>query len=107
LPIVGSIGFIETHGAHSVFVPLFRAGTADVNTTLALSLGIVVGSNIFGIVVLGLWKMFNKYVNISALGSIFTKVRKDPSVLLVAPIMFFVGVLELEVHVLLMKHVLR
>jgi F-type H+-transporting ATPase subunit a len=95
LPIVGSLGFIQQEGAHSVFVPLFRAGTADVNTTLALSIAIVIGSNIFGIIVLGLWKVFNKYVNISALGSIFTKVRKDPGILLVAPIMFFVGILEL------------
>ena len=38
---------------------------------------------------------FNKYINISAILSIFTKVRKDPSILIVAPITVFVGLLEL------------
>ena len=39
--------------------------------------------------------MFNKYVNLKALGGMVHKVRKDPTVLLVAPVMFFVGLLEL------------
>ena len=95
MPILGSFGFIMTEGAHSVWVPLFRAGTADINTTLALSIMIVIISNVFGVMVLGFWKIFNKYVNISALGSIFTTIRKDPAVVIVAPITFFVGLLEL------------
>jgi F-type H+-transporting ATPase subunit a len=95
LPVVGSMGFIFEHDGHAVFHPLFRAGTADINTTLALSIAMVVGSNIFGIIAIGAWKTFNKYVNVSILGSIFTKVRKDPSILIVAPITFFVGILEL------------
>lgn len=101
LPLVGSIGFLANEAGlpaqagHSVFVPIFRAGTADINTTLALSIGIVIGSNIFGILAIGTWKTLNKYVNIKAIGSIFTKVFKDPSILLVAPINFFVGILEL------------
>ena len=95
LPVLGSIGFIVKEGATSAFVPIFRSGTADINTTLALSIMIVIGSNIFGIIAIGTWKTFNKYVNLKALASIVTKVRKDPSVLIVAPITFFVGLLEL------------
>ena len=95
LPILGSIGLVVREGATSAFVPFLRSGTADINTTLALSIGIVLGSNFFGIMAIGLWKTFNKYVNIKALGSIFTKVLKDPTVLIVAPITFFVGLLEL------------
>ncbi|MCX6753274.1 MAG: F0F1 ATP synthase subunit A [Candidatus Nomurabacteria bacterium] len=95
MPILGSFGFIATEGGHSAFVPLFRSGTADINTTLAFSLMVVIASNVFGIFAIGAWKSFNKYVNLKALGSIFTKVRKDPSVLIVAPITFFVGILEL------------
>jgi len=95
LPVVGSMGFIIEGGGHSVFHPLFRAGTADINTTLALSIVMVIGSNIFGIISIGAWKTFNKYVNIKTLGSIFTKVRHDRSILIVAPITFFVGILEL------------
>jgi F-type H+-transporting ATPase subunit a len=95
LPFVSAIGFTAIEGGHAAFVPLFRAGTADINTTLALSIMIVIGSNIFGVLTLGIWKTFNKYVNLKALGSIITKVRKDPSVLIVAPITVFVGLLEL------------
>lgn len=95
LPFVGSIGMNVVEEGHEVFVPFFRGGTADVNMTLALSLMIVIGSNVFGMIAVGVWKTFNKYVNISLLGSIFTKVRKDPSILIVAPITFFVGILEL------------
>lgn len=95
LPFVSAIGFYEVHEGAKTFVPLFRAGTADINFTLAMSLVFVLASNIFGIIVIGFWKLFNKYVNIGALGSIFTKIRKDKSVLIVAPITFFVGILEL------------
>lgn len=95
LPLVGSIGFYEMHEGHNTFIPLLRAGTADVNTTLALAVLAVVGSNIFGVVLLGVWKMLNKYVNIQAILDIFRKVRKDKSVLIIAPISFFVGLLEL------------
>ena len=95
LPIFGSIGLVAREGAGSVFIPFLRSGTADINTTLALSIMVVLGSNVFGVMVIGLWKTFNKYVNISALWSIITKVRKDPTVLVVAPVNFFVGILEL------------
>lgn len=98
VPGLGSLGFTAHEAGEmgeSVFVPLFRSGTADINTTLAFSLMVVIASNFFGIISIGAWKTFNKYVNLKALGSIFTKVRKDPSVLIVAPITFFVGILEL------------
>ncbi len=95
LPFVSAIGFYEVHEGVKTFVPLFRAGTADINFTLAMSLIFVIGSNIFGVIIIGFWKMINKYVNMGALGSIFTKIRKDKSVLIVAPITFFVGLLEL------------
>lgn len=94
LPGVGSIGLNVMKDGHESFVSLFRGGTADVNTTLALGLMAVVGANIFGIVSIGLWKTFNKYVNLKALGSVFTKVRREPTILIVAPISFFVGILE-------------
>jgi F-type H+-transporting ATPase subunit a len=94
IPGLGALGFTAMEGGHASFIPLFRSATADINTTLALAISIVIASNIFGIFIVGLWKTFNKYVNILALGSIFKKVRKDPAVLIVAPIQFFVGILE-------------
>ncbi len=95
LPLVGSMGFYAVEEGHNVFVPLLRAGTADINTTLSLAIMAVIGSNIFGVVIIGAWKMFNKYVNIQALFDIFRKIKKDKSVLIISPISFFVGLLEL------------
>ena len=95
LPFVAAMGFTAIEEGHKVFVPLLRAGTADINTTLALSLLMVLASNFFGILVIGTWKLFNKYVNLKALGEIFTKIKKDKSVLIVSPISVFVGLLEL------------
>ncbi|MEN8252914.1 MAG: F0F1 ATP synthase subunit A [Patescibacteria group bacterium] len=62
------------HGAK--FVPYFRAGTADLNTTLALGIISIVLTQYFGLKHLGL-SYLKKYFNFSN------------------PIMFFVGILEL------------
>ncbi len=94
LPI-GGLGIIEAGEHGSSFIPFLRSGTADINTTIALAIMAVVGANIFGIFSIGIWKSFNKYVNLKALGSMITKVRREPAVLVVAPVTFFVGLLEL------------
>lgn len=94
LPL-GGFGIIE-NGAHGkAFIPFLRSGTADINTTVALAIMAVISANIFGIFSIGIWKTFNKYVNLKALGSVFTRVWKDPTIIVVAPVSFFVGVLEL------------
>ena len=94
LPI-GGLGILE-RGEHGLaFLPFLRSGTADVNTTLALAVIAVFGANFFGIFSIGLWKIFNKYVNVKVLGQIFTKIKNDKTVIIVAPITFFVGLLEL------------
>jgi F-type H+-transporting ATPase subunit a len=82
---------IEYHGA---FVPFLRSGTADVNTTLAFALIAVVGSNVFGAFVIGFWKTFNKYVNISGIWHAFKNIKKEPVGPFIALITFFVGILE-------------
>lgn len=94
LPL-GGFGIVETAEHGPAFVPFLRSGTADINTTVALAIMAVIGANLFGIFSIGLWKSFNKYVNLKALGGIFTTVRKNPTVLVVAPVTFFVGILEL------------
>lgn len=95
LPGIGSIGFIEKSGEGSVFVPLFRGATADLNTTLALGIFAVVAANIFGIISVGAWNYFNKFVNLKALGAIPGSLKKEPTVALVNPITFFVGLIEI------------
>ncbi len=94
LPL-GGFGLIEESGGRRIFIPFLRSSTADINTTLALAVTAVVGSNLFGIFSIGLWKTFNKYVNLKALVSMFTSARRNPSVLVIAPVTFFVGLLEL------------
>ncbi|MFA5359090.1 MAG: F0F1 ATP synthase subunit A [Patescibacteria group bacterium] len=94
LPGVGSIGFNEVAEGHKVFIPLFRGGTADLNTTLALSLFAVVGSHIAGVLMIGFWKHFNKFINLKALAEIPKKVLRDPAIVLVNPIKAFVGIVE-------------
>ncbi|MFA5750664.1 MAG: F0F1 ATP synthase subunit A [Candidatus Paceibacterota bacterium] len=93
-PLAG-FGIIE-NGEHGLsFIPYLRGGTADINTTIALSVMAVVGANIFGVISIGIWKTFNKYVNIKVLGDAVKKARKDPTVLIMAPITFFVGLIEI------------
>jgi F-type H+-transporting ATPase subunit a len=95
LPGVGSIGFNMVEDGRTVFVPLFRGGTADLNTTLALALIAVVGSNIAGAIFVGTWNYVNKFINIKAFLSIPGKILKDPTVILVNPIKAFVGIVEI------------
>lgn len=95
LPGVGSVGQVASVHGEKVFVPFFRGGTADLNTTLALaSIGVVI-SHIFGIIVLGVWNYLNKFINFKALLEIPKKVFKDPTVLIVNPVKIFVGLLEI------------
>jgi F-type H+-transporting ATPase subunit a len=94
LPL-GGFGLLETTEHGQAFIPFIRSGTADINGTLPLAVLSVLGANLFGILSIGAWKTFNKYVNLKALGQVFTKVRKDPMILMTAPIMFAVGFLEL------------
>ncbi len=94
-PGVGSVGFILEEGGHKSFIPYFRGGTADLNTTLALALISVIFSNIFGAMAVGFYKHLNKYINIHGIVEIPKKIFKDPTVLIVNPIKFFVGVVEI------------
>lgn len=96
IPGVGSIGFVEKiKEGQSSFVPYFRGGTADLNTTLAIALFSVIGSNLFGIVAVGVWRHFNKFINLKALVEITKKVIKEPTIIFVNIIKFFVGLIEI------------
>lgn len=94
-PGVGSIGKIISEHGQLIFVPFFRGATADLNTTLALSTIGVVFSHIFGVMAVGSWNYLNKFINIKALLEIPKKVIKNPTILLVNPIKFFVGLIEI------------
>lgn len=95
LPGVGSIGQIVEEGGHKLFIPYLRGATADLNTTLALATLAVVASHIAGVIALGWWKYLNKFVNLKAFLEIPKKVIKEPTILLINPIKFFVGLVEI------------
>ncbi|NCN83061.1 MAG: F0F1 ATP synthase subunit A [Candidatus Pacebacteria bacterium] len=83
LPGVGSILKSKATDEHAIeevaqepAPPLFRAGTADLNTTLALALISILATQLFGMQSQKL-SYFKKFLNFSS------------------PIMFFVGILEL------------
>lgn len=95
LPGVGSIGQVVYQHGENIFVPYIRGGTADLNTTLALATIGVVASHILGIISVGIWSHFNKFINLKTIAEIPSHVLKDPTVLMVNPIKVFVGLLEI------------
>lgn len=76
LPGVGTIGINKIEEGHEVLVPLFRAGTADLNTTLGFALIAILVIQLSGFKNLGLGYL-KKFINFGS------------------PINFFVGILEL------------
>jgi len=67
----------EDEEVHSTFVPIFRAGSADLSFTLALAIIAVLMVQIAGVSELGGWGYFKKFLNFKN------------------PIHFFVGILEI------------
>ena len=94
LPGVGSIGQVASEHGEKIFIPFFRGGTADLNTTLALAIVGVVASHIFSVAALGFWKYFNKFINLQALLEIPGKIWHEPTIIVVNPIKVFVGLIE-------------
>lgn len=94
LPGVGSVGEVASEHGESTLIPFLRGGTADLNTTLALAIIGVVASHVLGILSVGLFHHFNKFINIKAAIEIPKKVFKDPTIIIVNPIKIFVGLLE-------------
>ncbi len=77
IPGVGSIIINETGPEGIIQVPIFRAGSADLNFTLALAIVSVFATQFFGIAALGIVRYGKKFFNFKN------------------PIAFFVGILEL------------
>ncbi|MBL7058336.1 F0F1 ATP synthase subunit A [Patescibacteria group bacterium] len=95
LPGVGSIGMVVSEHGQNLFVPFMRGGMADVNATFALAIIGVVASHIFGVLSIGVWNHFNKFINIKAIISIPKKMKEDKAVLIVNPIKVIVSLVEI------------
>lgn len=63
LPIFGTIGLNEVHEGEKVFVPLLRAGTADLNMTMALAMIVVILTQVIGVMYVGAKHHLRKYFN--------------------------------------------
>ncbi len=77
IPGVGSVLLEVAHEGHVEHVPLLRAATADLNTTIALALISVVLIQVYGIKYLGIKGYAAKFLNFSG------------------PVAFFTGILEI------------
>lgn len=97
LPGVGSMGFFKGEGDHKLFVPFLRGATADLNTTLALAVMTVILTHIFGVIMTGAWSHLNKFIRINLFLELPRKVfkEKEYTALLINPINFFVGLIEI------------
>lgn len=77
IPGVGSVGVKEIGAGGEKIIPLFRAGSADLNFTMALAIISFFSIQYFGIISLGVFKYGKKFINFKT------------------PILFFVGILEM------------
>ena len=92
LPGVGSVGLIakeahavaSTAGEHGSFTPLFRSINTDLNVTLALSIIAFLTIEISGIVMIGFFKYFHRFLPFGAFKHGIGN----------GLIMFFVGIIE-------------
>ncbi len=64
IPGVGTLGRWQVENGEKIFLPYFRAGTADLNMTIALGLFSMTLVQIFGVMYLRL-KYFTKFINFS------------------------------------------
>jgi F-type H+-transporting ATPase subunit a len=77
LPGAGSILIKSTEAGKQVMVPLFRGGTTDLNTTVALAIITVIYAQYIGVKTLGFFGYFSKFINFKS------------------PIMFLTGLIEI------------
>lgn len=63
LPIFGTIGIYKVEAGHQTFIPFLRAGTADLNMTVAIAMISVILVQVFGVIYVGAKKHLRKYFN--------------------------------------------
>ncbi len=96
IPGVGSITrTIELHGELEN-APIFRPANADLNLTLAMALLTVIVSHVVGMITVGFFAHWNKFI---AIGTIFKNVRKGGVNIMVGLVEALVGVIELSAEI--------
>lgn len=100
LPGVGSLIVRQAIDGQIESVPFFRAATSDLNLTLAIGVVAVVVSHIFGVITIGFFKYWNKFVQLGTIVraiKAFTResIGQASIGLFTALIEFLVGIIEL------------
>lgn len=90
LPGFGTIGFFH-HGNHEEFIPYLRAGSSDLNLTLAIAAVSFLVAQLVGILTIGFFRYGGKFFNFDPL---FKKPFKVTNLLLAIPT-FLLGLIEL------------
>ncbi|MBC7236822.1 MAG: F0F1 ATP synthase subunit A [Chloroflexi bacterium] len=99
MPGFGSIGFTRTAQGERIFVPLFRGGTTDLNTTVALAFCSVFSAQVLGIRSLGFRDYLLQYIAVGKYLAFFRQLvregRANLGLLVGGTLDVFVGLLEL------------
>lgn len=96
LPGTGSIGVWQKVHGETELVPLFRPANADLNMTLAMALLSIVASHLIGMITVGFFVHWNKFI---ALGTIVKSFKKGGVNIMVGLVEALVGVIELFAEV--------
>ncbi len=78
LPGVGTIGIWGMTGEGKELIPLFRPATSDLNMTMAMSISVVVASHVIGVMTIGFFKYWNKFIQLGSLWKAVAKIGKQP-----------------------------
>jgi F-type H+-transporting ATPase subunit a len=105
LPGFGSVGLMEHHHGKEVLVPFLRSANTDLNTTLALALFSVIGTQVYGIKVQGFFRYAGRFIKVGGFVDFFKGLggvlRRKGSLkpllktLMIAVIEAFIGMLEI------------
>ncbi|MEY4745354.1 MAG: hypothetical protein RL272_1299 [Candidatus Parcubacteria bacterium] len=100
LPGIGTIGVWGRERGAIELIPLFRPATSDLNMTLAMGITSVVVSHVIGIMTLGFFKYWNKFIQLGTLWKAVAKIGRVPAGkyaidLFAALVGFMVGLIEL------------
>jgi len=91
LPGVGTIGVWQLHHGELELVPIFRPANGDLSLTLAMALLSVITSHLVGIVTVGFFAHWNRFV---AFGTVVKGFRKGGIDIMVGLVEAVVGVIE-------------
>jgi F-type H+-transporting ATPase subunit a len=93
LPGTGSIGVWELVRGKMELVPVLRPAASDLNLTLAMALASVLISHLIGMVTLGFFTHWNKFIQLGTLWK--AVITFNPIKILIALVEFVVGLIEL------------